>query len=153
MNYLNRELFNKKALAVKKGLKLAIRLNVFSDISWENFPAGGAPSVIEAHSDLQFWDYTKSFDRMNKFINFEMPNNYHLTFSRSEDTTESQIHYILRNYANVAVVFRQVPETWLGHPVVNGDDHDYRFLNPPGSIIGLKQKARASKDRSGFVYE
>ena len=52
---------------------------------------------------------------------------------------------------NVAVVFHKLPETYLGRPVINGDETDLRFLDPKGVVVGLKAKGKAKKDTSGFV--
>jgi len=54
---------------------------------------------------------------------------------------------------NVAVVFGSgLPETYLGYPVIDGDKHDLRFLDPKGVIVGLSPKGnRAKRDESGFV--
>ena len=54
---------------------------------------------------------------------------------------------------NVAVVFDEIPDTWLGLPVINGDEHYLRFLDPTtGVIVGLKAKGpKAKKDTTGFV--
>jgi len=52
---------------------------------------------------------------------------------------------------NVAAVFHKVPETYLGRPVINGDETDLRFLDPKGVIVGLKAKGKAKKDTTGFV--
>ena len=55
---------------------------------------------------------------------------------------------------NVAVVFRnQLPKTWKGFEVVNGDDTDLRFLDKRGVVVGLIEKGKAKKDESGFVLE
>ena len=36
----------------------------------------------------------------------------------------------------------ELPETWNGYPVVNGDDTDARFDDPRGGhVIGLKLKS------------
>ena len=53
---------------------------------------------------------------------------------------------------NIAVVFRKdLPETYLGRKVINGDDTDLRFLDEKNVIVGLKAKGKAKKDTSGFV--
>ena len=52
---------------------------------------------------------------------------------------------------NVAAVFHEVPETYLGRKVINGDETDLRFLDPKGVIVGLKAKGKAKKDKTGFV--
>ena len=56
---------------------------------------------------------------------------------------------------NVAVVFRnaELPKTWLGIKVINGDKHDLRFKDTKGCIVGLKAKGKAKKDKSGFVVD
>jgi hypothetical protein len=55
----------------------------------------------------------------------------------------------------VAVVFagKTLPDTYLGRNVINGDEHDARFLDPVGCIVGLKAKGKAKKDMSGFVVK
>jgi hypothetical protein len=68
----------------------------------------------------------------------------------------------LNNGMNVAAVFHKVPERFVFPyhpdylsfapiPVVNGDEHDLRFLDPKGCIVGLKAKGNAKRDTSGFV--
>jgi hypothetical protein len=42
---------------------------------------------------------------------------------------------------------------WRGFPIVNGDDHDLRFLDPGPSIVALKAKGKAKLDRTGFVVD
>lgn len=56
----------------------------------------------------------------------------------------------------IAVVFNvkraeDLPSVWLGREVINGDAHDLRFLDKPGTIVGLKAKGPAKHDTSGFV--
>jgi hypothetical protein len=91
---------------------------------------------------------------MEKFINGEMPKNYHLTFSLSEDNEEDALK-VLDIGGNVAVVFRdQIPATWRGREVINGDENDLRFLDKQGGyVVGLIEKGLAKKDETGFVQE
>ena len=61
---------------------------------------------------------------------------------------------ILKQGGNIAVVFRkELPTTYKGYQVVNGDEHDLRFLDPRNSIVGLKAKGKAKTDYSGFVLD
>jgi hypothetical protein len=53
----------------------------------------------------------------------------------------------------VAAVFSELPETYLGKPVINGDESDLRFLDAQGVIVGLVAKGKAKKDKSGFVVQ
>jgi hypothetical protein len=138
----------KKARA--KGMIPAIRLNGTTDFPWESIPVGGKANLMECFPDVQFYDYTKSPIRILR----QLPKNYHLTFSRSEDNN-AQVDYAISRGVNVAVVFRnkQFPETYKGRPVINGDLSDLRFLDPRGVIVGLSAKGTAKKDQSGFVVD
>ena len=108
---------------------------------------------MEAFPDVQFYDYCKSPERMTKFVNGEMPTNYHLTFSRSETNGALALAF-LRSGGNVAMVFRKsLPATYFGHEVIDGDETDLRFLDGKGKIVGLKEKGLAKKDETGFVLE
>lgn len=127
--------------AEKKGMKCCFRLNGTSDINW-------ASLFIPKFPELQFYDYTKGFNRV---IENEL-SNYHLTFSRSEKNQE-QVLEILEKGHNAAVVFKKVPTEWQGFEVVDGDQSDLRFLDKKGVVVGLKAKGDAKKDESGFVVQ
>lgn len=75
---------------------------------------------------------------------------YYLVFSRSEDNEEDCLD-LLSKFINVAIVFRELPKTYKGYKVVDGDLTDGRFLDEYGVIIGLRAKGDAKKDKSGFV--
>ena len=82
---------------------------------------------------------------MQRFLNGELPSNYHLTFSCSE-TNEKIAKIVLQLGGNVAVVFRnQLPETWNGYKVINGDESDLRFLDKQGVVVGLIEKGLPKK--------
>jgi hypothetical protein len=107
------------------------------------------------HSDIQFYDYTKLANRKG------VPANYDLTFSYSG--VPAYAPYVAKAVAKgerIAVVFRNRAivetmlangETFLGLPVVDGDDTDIRHLDPRGAIVALYAKGKARKDTSGFV--
>jgi hypothetical protein len=138
--------------SAKKGMTPCFRLNLTSDLPWEKIKFNGQ-SVMEAFPDDQFYDYCKSPERMTKFVNGEMPANYHLTFSRSETNGAIALAF-LRSGGNVAMVFRKsLPATYFGHEVIDGDETDLRFLDGKGKIVGLKEKGLAKKDETGFVLE
>lgn len=141
---LDLDITNLKTMAKRRGLKPAVRLNGTSDIDVQKV----FKDIIEKHSDVQFYDYTKVFKRM--FLPL-MPN-YHLTFSRSEETSLKAVKMVVKLLKkNVAVVFKEVPTRWEGMPVINGDTNDLRFLDKQGVIVGLKAKGKGLKDTSGFV--
>jgi hypothetical protein len=120
------------------------RPNGTSDIRWENIAVGGYENIMAMFPNVQFYDYTKIPNRRN------LPANYHLTFSLAESNRSDAVT-ALANGMNVAAVFRTLPETFMGHDVINGDEDDLRFLDPSPCIVGLKAKGRAKKDTSGFV--
>jgi hypothetical protein len=138
--------------AARKNMVPCFRLNLTSDLPWEKIKFNGQ-SVMEAFPNVQFYDYCKSPERMTKFVNGEMPQNYHLTFSRSETNGALALAF-LKSGGNVAMVFRKsLPATYFGHEVIDGDETDLRFLDGSGKIIGLKEKGLAKKDATGFVLE
>lgn len=155
------ELASAQRVAARKGRKLAVRLNVFSDVVWEK----EFPSLFTNFPDVIFYDYTKIFNRMVRFTLGQLPPNYHLTFSWSGKNKE-QCEDILSRWANVAVPFhvkrsKPLPSTFLGRPVLDGDLTDLRFLDTidipdksqHGCIIGLRAKGRGRKDESSFVVK
>jgi hypothetical protein len=139
IHQLKRELTNLVKRADKKGRQPVARLNGTSDIAWERFG-------VHTHTGVTFYDYTKSKARA-------LAQPYHLTFSRSEDTPDADVHELIDAGVNVAVVFAgdRLPETFLRAPVLDGLEHDFRFKDPKGHIVGLLAKARAKRDETGFV--
>lgn len=122
-----------------------VRLNGTSDLPYENW------GIMQAFPNVQFYDYTKDKARYSRYLNGQLPTNYHLTFSRSEENGEHAAAFIKAG-GNVAVVFsgKQLPATYLGAPVINGDETDLRFKDEKGAVVGLLAKGRARKDTSGF---
>ena len=139
--------------AKKNGMKPAFRLNLTSDLPWEKIKHNGR-SVFEMFPDVTYYDYCADSARMSAFLDGKMPANYHLTFSRKENTPDVLIDSILASGGNVAAVFRgAIPATWRGFPTLNGDESDTRFLDGKGKVVALIQKGLAKKDKRGFVLE
>jgi len=152
MAQLQKEIVSAKKKAEKLGLKLAIRLNLTSDIPFEAIKIEGK-NIMETFPDVVFYDYSKSRARVEKYLKGKLPSNYSLTFSRAE-SNEKEVHRLLALGANVAVVFRNaLPPFYAGKPVIPGDDSDARFLDPKNVIVGLLQKGKAKGDKSGFVVD
>jgi hypothetical protein len=88
-----------------------------------------------------------------------MPTNYHLTFSRSENTKNETVKSILAYGGNVAVVYAETLPIWdFGVEVLNGDEDDLRFTDPRGKVVGLvyKRAKGVTVDdaiESGFVID
>lgn len=147
------ELRNFHRRAARLGVRPAVRLNGTSDIAWEK----KLPGIFTSYPDTRCYDYTKVAARLRP--GWGLPPNYHLTFSRHEANTQ-EVDQVLRWGGNVAVVVgdcgisahpRPLPRSWAGRPVVDGDLHDLRFLDPPGSVVLLRAKGEARKDKTGFV--
>jgi hypothetical protein len=145
LNQLTVDIIKAKTSAEKKGLIPVFRLNGTSDIAWEKYEVANNKNIFQMFPDVQFYDYTKVNNRKVSHIP-----NYHLTFSKA-DGNDMDVRIALQAGMNVAAVFREVPETYLGRTVVNGDETDLRFLDIKGVIVGLKAKGKAKKDTTGFV--
>lgn len=155
---LHRDIIRVQRSAYRKGLTPLIRLNMASDLDWT--------SVIAAHPDIQFFDYTKIRSRFRAYLAGTLPANYRLTFSRHEKHSETEIAGFLREGGNVAQVFDvlynpqwkkfgALPETveidGESFPVIDGDVHDVRLpeVDGTGVIVGLRLKGtNAAKSRA-----
>jgi hypothetical protein len=153
LSKLAKEISSSIKSAVKKEMEAVFRPNLTSDIAWEDIELFKGTNLFQHFPKTQFYDYTKSFGRMARFINGDFPSNYHLTFSASENN-QKLVEMVLEMGGNVAVVFRnQLPKTWKSVQVVNGDETDLRFLDKQGVVVGLIEKGMAKKDATGFVQE
>ncbi len=129
-------------LAKSRGMIPAVRVNGTSDIPKL------AMRLAREFPNVQFYDYTKIPRPYQRVLP-----NYHLTFSFSGTNLEQCLES-LEQGVNVAVVFptADMPPTWHGYHVVNGDESDLRFLDARGVIVGLKAKGDARKlAAGGFV--
>jgi hypothetical protein len=170
----------------RHGFRPAVRLNGTSDIPWENvvLPDQGT-SIMQEFPGVQFYDYTKNKYRALKAARQKhplvnptgkrvWPENYSLTFSRSE-SNKRECAQVLRAGGNVAAVYSRelferfewdrkgVSVGWehlasngwakdlANRRPFNGDQTDLRFLDPSGVVVALKAKGDARADRSGFV--
>lgn len=139
---LNTEIQEEHRKAQAKGMPMACRLNVFSDIVWEKI----APELFRNNPGVQFYDYTKAPTRAGQ----RMPN-YWVTFSRSEVNDVIAVR-TLNAGKNVAVAFRdELPKTWKGFRVIDGDQDDLRFLDPRGVVVGLSLKAGTLEHRQAAI--
>lgn len=134
--------------AKKLGLTPLVRLNGTSDIRWESIPINGYKNIFEAFPDVQFYDYTKDANRK------DLPANYDLTFSYSGvEGFQPFVAKALKKQMRIAVVFRKeqdIPQSFMGIPVVSGDNSDVRHLDDK-VIVGLYAKGKAKLDTTGFV--
>ena len=145
---LAKEIITKHKTALKTGAKVAFRLNGTSDLDFIYLLKKYAALDVETLSNAVFYDYTKILGKVKKYINHK---NYFLTFSRAEDN-QSETLEALKIGANVSAVFLgDLPKTYKGFKVVDGDKSDDLMINTKNSILGLSAKGAAKKDKSGFV--
>jgi hypothetical protein len=150
MDAMRKDVKNIVRKAAKAGLTPALRPNGTSDLPKISM------QLAKEFPNVQFYDYTK----LPKPWLREMPN-YHITFSWSghnwNDSKEALDHGI-----NVAVPFNvppssksreggELPKTWRGYKVIDGDKSDIRFLDDKGVIVGLRAKGKARALKKNYV--
>jgi hypothetical protein len=164
---IHNEIISLKTAAAKNGNALAIRMNVLSDIDPKVHK-----SIIEAHPDVLFYDYTKMKYR-------PIAPNHHYTYSstglsqkagqnglkvdvENPHTNWMQMRQWLDEGQNVAMAFsnkislpKSVVDEATGkvYRVIDGDTYDFRPMDaqPAGTdgvIVGLKNKAATRKQSS-----
>lgn len=138
-----------QARSIKQGFTLLVRLNGTSDIRFENY------GIMQAFPTVQFYDYTKLHNRKGT------PVNYDLTYSYSGIAAyQPYVQQAVSNGMRIAAVYRKRStveamiasnDSFLGLPIVDGDDTDIRHLDPRHSVVALYAKGKAKHDHSGFV--
>lgn len=138
---------NKKAK--KTNGELAIRLNGTSDVKLVE----QISQMYTIAENVVFYDYTKIPTKAGDKV-LPSGHRYMVCFSRSEDNEQIALE-ILQNGGVVSMVFaNELPSEYKGYKVIDGDDRDDLMLDcQPSTIIGLKAKGDAKKDKSGFVIQ
>ena len=140
------ELWQRKA--AKQGKRAAIRLNGTSDIDYSH--------IARKYPNVQFYDYTKVAERaIRSLVDPSWPQNYDLTFSRSE-TNWSDCVKVLRSGGRVAIVASNWQDIlargdFYGHRVYDGVRDDLRFIEGPGIVV-LKPLGKAKHAATSDVY-
>ena len=130
-----------------RGEQLAVRLNGTSDQPLvEHIIA-----KFTINANVVFYDYTKNPKKAGHRL-YATGHKYVIALSRHEGNDEQCIEALSRG-VNVAVVFDELPKTWNGYPVVDGDVRDDLMLDVSGVVLGLKAKGKARHDESGFVVK
>jgi len=152
VTWLVEEIKTAKKRADKLGYKFSIRLNNTSDITPEMFYmnyAGKNINVLQIFPDVQFYDYSKVPKRIDLIKKYK---NYDLTFSFSGYNFPDCIS-MLNNGVRVAVVFRkELPETFWGRKVIDGDAYDMRCYDEKDVIVGLKYKSVRNKLKDDYKF-
>lgn len=128
--------------AQKKGMNFSVRINGTSDINPESMQVDGV-NLFQRFKDVQFYDYTKVFNRSKLLAKYD---NYDLTFSYSGENWNDCEKILNEKSGRVAVVFAdQLPKTYKGFKVIDGDESDIRYKDEIGVIVGLKFKRVRNK--------
>jgi hypothetical protein len=151
MAWVVKEIEQAKAKAEKKGMKFSVRLNGTSDLQPTLFKHNGKV-LFDIFPDVQFYDYTKV---ANRFRLIQQYKNYDLTFSYSGHNWNDCEHVLNNDYGRVAVVFeKNLPETYKGYKVIDGDAYDMRYVDDKKVIVGLKFKRvknKVEKTNNAFI--
>ncbi len=147
--------------AVRQDKVPYVRPNVLSDIPWELV----CPTVFDMFPELIFYDYTKvagRLDRPNYDLTFSFSGtNTKLTEYELESGRRVAVVFwlpgaclkkgspkkLVKEYARYVGGVGPRPDcemvedyTFMGYPVITGDLHDFRPLDPAPSVIGLTYK-------------
>lgn len=139
--------------AAKHSQQVAIRLNAFSDIEWERH-------LLLSPYALQFYDYTKDFDRAVTALSDDRFKNYDLLYSWTElDDAQGLCPLITAKETGLKIALPGDKLKWkracdaAGVGFIDGDKHDLTFLHEPGSLVVLKPKGSLIKANSPFKIE
>lgn len=131
--------------AGRLGLTPALRLNGTSDVPYHRT----MPELVAAirEQGVRLYDYTK------RPIPDAVDHGIDVTYSYPGGSGAAARRF-LEGGGRVAVVFDvdarkggPLPSEWLApwggtYPVIDGDAHDLRFLDPSGVVVGLRAKGR-----------
>jgi len=149
LNHLAREINSKHKTAVRRDEKIAYRLNGTSDLDFVSLLNKKVDLDVSKLENALFYDYTPNLHRALRYKDADY---YTVAFSRKEDN-EDEVDIAIANKVNVAIVFDELPKTYKGVPVVDGDTSDLVMTKHSGVILGLIAKGKAKKDDSGFVVK
>ena len=145
---LMQEIESTSKKAQKKGYIPIYRLDGTSDL-------GLAQRIAPKFPNLQFYDYTKNFKR-KPLANWDITYSYDgFNWNKCKEKLSGVSD--LKNVSpcsRVAMVFKnKLPKTYKGYKVVDGDNHDLRFLDKKNIIIGLKIKGKKSLEAQNFFVD
>lgn len=154
--FANRELFMQLMIhEIKREQKRAkligndfsIRINATSDLNPLMFTYKGK-NILKLFKNVMFYDYTKVPSHLDLLKDYA---NYDITWSidGSKENLEIGLDYLERG-GRVAVVFGsdELPKTWHGYPVIDGDKYDFRYKDG-NVVVGLKFKRTAENYVNG----
>jgi hypothetical protein len=151
MGWLVTEIEKAKYNAEQLGYRFSVRINGTSDIDLTTFKLNGK-NILELFDDVMFYDYTKVAKRFRMLDKYP---NYDLTYSFSGHNMLQSLDLLNSGKGRVAMVFegKQLPISFMGYKVIDGDAYDMRYMDEQGVIVGLKfKKVRNKIDTSNNVF-
>jgi hypothetical protein len=150
---LSRELKALEKRADRKGFKPAGRLNGTTDLDWTRITFNGK-TIFDHFPGITWYDYTKVPTIAENYSRAGVS----ITFSFYKKAAIDTLIGLLDRGVNIAIAYRdKLPIAQvLGVrmvDVINGDEHDLRFLDRKGAIVGLKYKNQTMHDRAREVNQ
>lgn len=149
LNDVDQDIMAVSKKAEKIGMVPSFRLNGTSDIDYtqKRYWPEEDKSFFDKYPNINFYDYTKSFGMMQRYLRGNMPGNYHLTYSYTGYNWEN-CTWVLKAGGNVAIAFRikstdAKPLKFDGWECIDGDESDVRFDDKPSTIVALSAKGRS----------
>lgn len=145
--------------AKRQNKEIAIRLNGTADVdflflfqkyhNWNYTEKAETPG--SGNAGIYFYDYTPNIQKFKRYRGTK----YALIFSKKEDNPE-EVQTAIDLCGKVSAVFKgDIPETYKGIKVIDGDQRDDLILDiiqdPEPIIIALKAKGKAKHDKTGFT--
>jgi hypothetical protein len=146
MRWLIYEIKAAQRKADRMTYEFSVRINNTSDINPENFQLNDI-NVLQMFPEVTFYDYTKVPARIDLM---KIYSNYDVTFSYTGYNLTA-CEEMLLNKIRVAVVFKNIPENFMGYPVIDGDLNDLRYRNE-AVIVGLLYKRVRKKLTSNIKF-
>ena len=130
-----------KKRAEREGYDFSVRLNGTSDISPLAFRYMNK-NILDIFPEVMFYDYSKRPHAIEESMAYK---NYDVTFSYDGYNWSNCLEY-LRKGGNVAVVFfgDELPKTYKGWKVIDGNLDDIRYMDEKGCVVGLHYHVTAS---------
>lgn len=149
LNLLGYEIKKEIDKSIKGDYKIAFRLNGTSDLDFLSMLKNKSIfDYSKTPSNVIFYDYTKILGKCEKY---KGDKKYILTFSRSESNENDWIKALEQNITTSVVFGNYIPKEYKGKVVIDGDKSDLLMLYNRNTILGLKAKGDAKKDKSNFV--
>lgn len=149
LNLLGYEIKKEIDKSIKGDYKIAFRLNGTSDLDFLSMLKNKSIfDYSKTPSNVIFYDYTKILGKCEKY---KGDKKYILTFSRSESNESDWLKALEQNITTSVVFGNYIPKEYKGKVVIDGDKSDLLMLYNRNTILGLKAKGDAKKDKSNFV--